>query len=169
MLKPSLEDFKQDFTSMGDGLNCPVVWTFFSTALLGNWNEDWPFPVLWPLLWVFQICWHIECTTLIASSFRILNRSPGIPSSVLALLEAVLPKAYLTSHSRKSGFEWETIPSWLSESLRSFLYTSSVYSFHLFLISSAFIRSLRFHRFCSLLCPSLDKMFTSISFSVKWE
>ena len=109
--------------------------------------------------WVFQICWCIECSTLIASSFRILNRSPGIPSSVLALLEAVLPKAYLTSHSRKSGFEWETIPSWLSESLRSFLYTSSVYSFHLFLISSAFIRSLRFHRFCSLLCPSLDKMF----------
>ena len=30
--------------------------------------------------WVFQICWHIECSTLIASSFRILNSSAGIPS-----------------------------------------------------------------------------------------
>ena len=35
-----------------------------------------------------------------------------------------------------------TIPSWLSRSLRSFLYSSSVYSTYLFLISSAFIRSL---------------------------
>ena len=30
--------------------NCTVVWTFFVTALLWNWNENWPFPVLWPLL-----------------------------------------------------------------------------------------------------------------------
>jgi len=28
--------------------------------------------------WVFQICWHIECSTLIASSFRIWNSSTGI-------------------------------------------------------------------------------------------
>ena len=30
--------------------------------------------------WVFQICWHIECSTFTASSFRIRNSSPGIPS-----------------------------------------------------------------------------------------
>ena len=29
--------------------------------------------------WVFQICWHIECSTLTASSFRIWNSSAGIP------------------------------------------------------------------------------------------
>ena len=34
--------------------------------------------------WVFQICWHIECNTLIASSFRVLNSSTGIPSYPLA-------------------------------------------------------------------------------------
>ena len=28
--------------------------------------------------WVFQICWHIECSTLTASSFRIWNSSAGI-------------------------------------------------------------------------------------------
>ena len=50
MLKPSLEGFQQSLTSMRDECNCLVVWTFFSTALLGNWDEDWPFPVLWPLL-----------------------------------------------------------------------------------------------------------------------
>ena len=29
---------------------CPVAWTFFSSALLWDWNENWPFSVLWPLL-----------------------------------------------------------------------------------------------------------------------
>ena len=27
-----------------------VVWAFFGTAFLWDWNENWPFPVLWPLL-----------------------------------------------------------------------------------------------------------------------
>ena len=30
--------------------------------------------------WVFHICWHIECSTFTASSFRIWNSSTGIPS-----------------------------------------------------------------------------------------
>ena len=33
--------------------------------------------------WVFQICWHIECSTFTASSFRIWNSSTGIPSPPL--------------------------------------------------------------------------------------
>ena len=37
--------------------------------------------------WVFQICWHIECSTFTASSFRIWNSSTGIPSPPLALLQ----------------------------------------------------------------------------------
>ena len=49
LLKPSLEDFEHNLTTMGNECNWPVVWTFISTALLGNWDEDWP-PVLWPLL-----------------------------------------------------------------------------------------------------------------------
>ena len=49
--------------------------------------------------WVFQICWHIECSTFTASSFRIWNNSTGIPSPPLALIIVILPKAHLTSHS----------------------------------------------------------------------
>ena len=49
---------------------------------------------------VFQICWYIECSTFTASSFRIWNSSPGIPSPPLALFVVMLPKAHLTSHSR---------------------------------------------------------------------
>ena len=30
--------------------NCAVVWTFFGIAFLWDWNENWRFPVLWPLL-----------------------------------------------------------------------------------------------------------------------
>ena len=80
------------------------------------------------------------------SSFRILNRCAEIPPPPLALLATVLPKAH-TSHSRMSGSEWETTPSWLSGSLKSLLYNFSVYSFYLFLISSASIRSLPFLSF----------------------
>ena len=92
--------------------------------------------------WVFQICWHIEYSTLTASSFRILNSSAGIPSPPLALFVVMLPKAHLTSHSRMSGSRWVITPLWLSGSWRSFLYSSSVYSCYLFLISSISVRSI---------------------------
>ena len=97
--------------------------------------------------WVFQICWHIECSTLTASSFRILNRLAGILLPLLALLVVMLPKTHLTSHSSMSGSRWVTILSWLSGSLRPFSYSSSVYSCHLSLISSASVTSLPFLSF----------------------
>ena len=96
--------------------------------------------------WVFQICWHIECSTFTASSFMIWNSSTGIPSPPLALFLVMLPKAPLTLLSRMSGSRWVITPSWLSGLWRSFLYSSSVYSYHL-LISSASVRSLPFLSF----------------------
>ena len=74
--------------------------------------------------WVFHIWWHIECSTFTASSFRIWNSSTGIPSPLLALFIVMLPKAHLSSHSRMSGSRWMITPSWLSGSLRSFVYNS---------------------------------------------
>ena len=50
LLKPSLEDFEHILTSMWNECNCAVVWIFFGIAFLWDWNENWPFPVLWPLL-----------------------------------------------------------------------------------------------------------------------
>ena len=64
--------------------------------------------------WVFQICWHIECSTFTASSFSIWNSSRGIPSLPLALFIVMLPKAHFTSHSRMSGSRWVITPLWLS-------------------------------------------------------
>ena len=158
LLRPSLKDSEQYIFSIWNEHNCVVVETFIVIAFLWDWNENWPFPVLWSLL-SFQICWHIVCSTFTASSFRIWHSSAEIPSPPLALFIVILPKVHfpkvhLTSHSRMSGSRWVILPSWLSGSWRSFLY-SSVYSCHLFLILSASVRSLLF----LLSCPSFCEIF----------
>ena len=42
--------FEHYFTSVWHECNYAVVWAFFGIAFLWDWNENWPFPVLWPLL-----------------------------------------------------------------------------------------------------------------------
>ena len=84
LLKPGLENFEHYFTSMWDECNCAVVWAFFGIAFLWNWNENWPFPVLWPLLsfpnllayWVqhfhsiiFQDLKQLNWTSITSTSF----------------------------------------------------------------------------------------------------
>ena len=94
--------------------NCEVFWALFGIAFLWVWKTD-----LFQSCghcWVFQICWHIECSTFTAPSFRIWNSSTEIPSPPLALFAVMLPKAHLTSHSRMSGSRWVITPSWLSGS-----------------------------------------------------
>ena len=44
-----LKDFEHYFTSMWNECNCMIVWTFFGIALW-FWDENWPFPILCPLL-----------------------------------------------------------------------------------------------------------------------
>ena len=46
LLKPSLKYFEHYLASVWNEHNCTVVWTFFAIALLWDWNENWPFPVL---------------------------------------------------------------------------------------------------------------------------
>jgi len=129
------------FASVWDECNCAVVWTFFGIGMKTDLFQSCGH------CWVFQICWHVECSTLTASSFRTWNSSAGIPSLPLALFVVMVPKAHLTLHSRMSGSSCVITPSWLSGSWRSFLYSSSVYSCHLFLISSASVRSIWFLSF----------------------
>ena len=50
LLKPGLENFEHYFTSVWEECNCAVIWTFFGIALLWDWSENWPFPVLWSFL-----------------------------------------------------------------------------------------------------------------------
>ena len=116
LLKPGLENFEHYFASV---CNCVVVWTFFGITFLWDWNENWLFQSCGHC-WVFQICWHVEGSTFIASSFRIWRSSAGIPSPPLALLIVVLPNTHLSSHSRISGSTWVITPPWLSRPLKSF-------------------------------------------------
>ena len=50
MLKTSLKHFEHYLVRRENEHICLIVWTFFGIALLWDWNENWPFPVLWPLL-----------------------------------------------------------------------------------------------------------------------
>ena len=102
-----LENFEHYFTSVWDECNCVVVWAFFGIAFLWDRDENWPFPVLWPLL-TFLICWHIECSTFTASSFRIWNSSAGISSPPLSLFIVMLPKVHVTSL-----YHWLYIPDYI--------------------------------------------------------
>ena len=49
LFKPSWKDFEHYLASMWNECS-KVVWTSFGIAFLWDWNENWPFPVLWPLL-----------------------------------------------------------------------------------------------------------------------
>ena len=69
LLKPSLKDFEHYFASEGDECNCAVVSTFFSISFFGIGMKPDLFQSCGHCQ-VSQICWHIECSTLTASSFR---------------------------------------------------------------------------------------------------
>ena len=45
----SITLLKKCVSCVWDECNFAVVWTFFGIAFLWDWNENWPFPVLWPL------------------------------------------------------------------------------------------------------------------------
>ena len=85
------------FGSMWDEWNCVVVEHSLKSPFLGLQGKR-------PIqscghYWVFHICWHFECSTFTASSFRTWKSSIGIPSPPPALFIVMLRKAHLTSHS----------------------------------------------------------------------
>ena len=131
---------RHNLASMGIKCNCTVVWTFSSTSFLWEWNENWPFSL--SHCSVFQICWHIKCSTLTVSSLRNWNSSAGIPSPPLALFAVMLPKAHLTSHSRMSGSsEWSHhrgyLGHWHDFSIFMAEYYSVVYMYHIIFTHSS--------------------------------
>ena len=96
--------------------NCSVVWTFLGIAFLWNWNENWHFPVLWPLLSFPNVLayWVQHFHSIIFQDLKFLNWN-SITS--LALFIVMLSKAHLTSHTRMSGSRWVIIPSRKNEGM----------------------------------------------------
>ena len=83
LLKPGLENFEHDFTSMWD--EC-ILWPLFGIRMKTDLFQSCGH------CWVFHICWHIERSTFTASSFRIWNSSTGISSLPLALFIVMLQR-----------------------------------------------------------------------------
>ena len=50
VLESNLRDSEHNLAGMWHGQNCAVAGTFYGIAFLWDWNENWLFPVLWPLL-----------------------------------------------------------------------------------------------------------------------
>ena len=67
LLKSVLENFEHYFTSVWHECNCVVVRAFFGIAFLWDWNENWPFPVLWLLLSFTNLlaCWVLHFQSII--------------------------------------------------------------------------------------------------------
>ena len=105
LLKPSLESFWHLLACEMSA----IVWSFEHSLALPFFGIGMKTDLFQSCghCWVFQICWHIECSTFSASSFTVWNSSTGIPSPPLALFIVMLPKSLLTLHSRMSGLgEW---------------------------------------------------------------
>ena len=109
-------------------------------------NENWTF-LSCGHCWVFQISWHIEFSNLTASYFTIWNSSTGIISPPLALFIVCFLRPTWLCIPR--CLPLVITPSCLPESWRFFLYSTSVDSCHLFLIFSAYVRSI----FLSFIVP----------------
>ena len=71
LLIPGLENFEHYFASVWDKCNCVVVFAvpFFGIGVKTDLFQSCGH------CWVFQICWHIECSTFTATSFRFCNSS----------------------------------------------------------------------------------------------
>ena len=50
LLKLSLKNIEYYLASKWDEHNGMIGWTFFGIAFLLDWNENWPFPALWRLM-----------------------------------------------------------------------------------------------------------------------
>ena len=109
--------------------------------------------------WVFQICWHTECSTFTASCFRIWSSSPGIPSLPPALLIVMLPEAHFTSIPECLPLgRWSYHHGYLDH--KDFFCTVLLY---ILATSSWYHLQLGPYCFCPLLCLSLMKCSLGIS------
>ena len=178
LLKPSLKDFEHNLASMWNEYNCMVIWAFFGIAFLQDWNENWPFPVLWPLLSFPHLLayWAQHFHSIIFWHLRWLSWN-SISSSSSACSDASWGPLGFTSRMSGSGMSGS---GWVAAPLGHYkLFCAAVCFCHLFLISSASVGSLLVLSFIepifawnaplvspiflkrSLVCPIL--LFSSIS------
>ena len=119
LFEPTFKDCDHYLASIWNECNYVVVWTRFGIALLWDWNENWPFPVLWPVPSFPNLLayWLQHFNSIICLDLKYFSWNSITSTSFVVVM---LPKAHLTSHSRMSGSRWVITPLWLSGSLRLF-------------------------------------------------
>ena len=118
LLKPGLENFEHYFTSVWDECNCVVVWAFLGIAFLRDWNENWPFPVLWPLLSFPNLLehWVQHLHSIVFQALRSLSRHHQVLGAACWQLDrctsatVALFLPFLSSHlSLPWTFKWAPV------------------------------------------------------------
>ena len=84
-LKPGLENFEHYFARVWDECNCEVVSAFFGIAFIWDWNENWPFLVLGPLLSFANLLtyWVKHFHSIIFYDLKQLNWNSTISTSFI--------------------------------------------------------------------------------------
>ena len=100
---------------MWDECNCAVVWLFFGIAFLRDWNENWPFPILWPLLSFPNLLayWVQHFHSIIFQDLKFLNWNSTTSTSFFCSDAFWGPPDFIF---QVSGSRWVITPSWLSGS-----------------------------------------------------
>ena len=136
LLKPDLQNVEHYFASTWDECSCAVVWAFFGITFWIGMKTD-----LFQSCghcWVFQICWHIECSTftaLISHASKVMlkilqarlqqHMNYELPESKLDLAKAEEPEIKLPTSagsskkqesSRKTSISVLTMPKPLCRS-----------------------------------------------------
>ena len=144
-LKPGLENFEHYFTSVWDECNCAVVWAFWHCLSLGlEWKLTFSSPVATAEFSKFARILNEALSQHHLFRFEIVHWNPITSTSFVHSDASSGPCDFAF---QDVCCRWVITPSWLSGELRSFLYSSSVYSCHLFLLSSASFRSISFLSF----------------------
>ena len=91
LLKSSLENFEHCFSCMWNEQNWAIVWTFFGSAFLCDWNEKWPFPVLWPVLSFPNFLYNPKDCSPPSSSVRGDSLGKNTAVGCHVLLQGVFP------------------------------------------------------------------------------
>ena len=136
-----------------------ILWQCHSLGL--DWKLKFSSPVATGEFFKFP---GILSVALLQSHLLVCEIAPSAP---LVFSIVLIHKDGLTSHSKMSGSRWAIIPSWICGYWRSFLYNSSVYYLHLFLIHSASVKSVPFLFFNSTIfawgVPLVSLIFLNIS------
>ena len=144
-----------------------ILWHCLSLGLA--WKRTFSSPVATA---VFQICWHTECRTFTASSFRIWNSSTGIPSYPPALFIVMLSKAHLASHNEWLNTKVLTFNSfpeiqgkWKNNHLHSYHQIKYALSYR----ERHFLLPISLLKILNILCRILEKDMATHSSTLAWK